>query len=128
MRAKDYIEAGYTLIAQGKEVDVVLHNVKALLAQKGLLKLYPRVLRGLSEKVSRKNKTESTVLVVARDIDVQRHKDEITEALAHIGGSEGYTTLIDPTVIGGFMVTGRGRRIDHTHKSTLLHVYQKVAE
>lgn len=128
MRAKDYIEAGYTQIAQGKEVGVVLHNVKALLAQKGLLKLYPRVLRGLSEKVSRKNKTESTVLVVARDIDVERHKDEIETALSHIGGSEGYTTLIDPTVIGGFMVTGRGRRIDHTHKSTLLHVYQKVAE
>ncbi len=128
MRAKDYIEAGYTLIAQGKEVDVVLHNVKALLVQKGLLKLYPRVLRGLSEKVSRKNKTESTVLVVARDIDVERHKKEIGVALSHIGGSERYTTLIDPTVIGGFMVTGRGRRIDHTHKSTLLHVYQKVAE
>lgn len=50
MRAKDYMEAGYTLIAQGKEVGVVLHNVKALLAQKGLLKLYPRVLRGLRKK------------------------------------------------------------------------------
>lgn len=128
MRIKDYIEATYAVTSSGTSSEIAINNLKLLLERKGLLKLYPRVLKGLLEKFQRKNTSLSAHVYIARDKDLIRHKDQIKSALEKINVLGEYATHIDPTLIGGFVASSNGKRVDKSHKSTLLHAYHKVVE
>jgi F0F1-type ATP synthase delta subunit len=128
MHAKEYIEAIEQLLTQGKDIDVLLGELKRVLSRRGLLKLYPRILRGLIESITRTEVLLTPQVVVARAQDLERQKHGIQEALLHIGGGKSYEVHIDPTIIGGHITTGRGKRIDQSYKSTLLHAYHNLAD
>ncbi len=128
MHAKEYIEAVEQLLAQGKDIDVLLGELKRVLTHRGLLKLYPRILRGLIESIMRTEALETPQVVVARTQDLERQKHDIQKALRSIGEQTSYEIHVDPTIIGGHITTGRGKRIDQSYKSTLLHAYHNLAD
>lgn len=128
MRAKEYIEATYRTLEGGMDIADVLTNLQRVLKNRGLEKLYARILKGLMEKIAKVHMTQSTKITVARESDITRHAEAITSALAQIGTRGGYSTQIDESIIGGFIVSGSGKRIDQTHKSTLLHAYHNLAD
>lgn len=128
MHAKEYIVAIEQLLTQGKDVEVILEELKRVLSRRGLLTLYPRVLRGLIERITRNEALETPQVVVARAQDLEKQQHAIQEALLHIGGKKMYEMHIDPTIIGGHITTGKGRRIDQSYKNTLLHAYHNLAD
>ena len=128
MRAKDYIEALYQSLRDGMSIDVVVPRLDEVLTRRGLLKLRSRILKGLLEKLKRAESSGKPRVIVAREHDLKRHEHDISEALEQIEGGTEYETRIDPTIIGGFITTGKGRRVDRSYKSTLLHAYHNVAD
>ena len=128
MRTKDYTEAAYRLIREGKDEVAVFEKLKRYLTGRGLAKLYPSVLRGLAEKVRRSDKQARTKVIVARERDAQLHAGEIERAVAEIGTGKGHDVVVDETIIGGFVVKGRDERLDKSYKSTLLHAYHRLTD
>ena len=126
MRTKDYIEALYQTLKNGADIDVVLAQLGRVLERRGLTKLRPRILRGLSERLGRAQSAQSPKVIVARESDVTRNSAGIQSALKDISDVSDYELHIDPTIIGGFITTGSGKRIDRSFKSTLLRAYHRV--
>lgn len=128
MHIKEYIQAAYETITQGGDVEVVLKNLQAVLERRGLGKVYPRVLRGLLEKMERGQAGEAPKVLVAREKDIERHKSAIEAAVARIAPQSAYSVETDESIIGGFIVSGKGKRIDHSYKSTLLDTYHRLVD
>ncbi len=128
MHIKEYIQATYETITQGGEIEVVLKNLQAVLERRGLEKMYPRILRGLLEKLERGQASEAPKVLIAREKDMERHKTAIEAAVSHIAPQSAYTVETDETIIGGFIVTGKGKRIDQSYKSTLLDTYHRLVD
>ncbi len=128
MRAKEYIEAAYRTIQNGVSVDTVLKNLKTSLSSRGLLALHPRIIRGLSERLLRSSATSIATVTLARSGDASYHKAEIETALNELTGSTAHNEQVDETIVGGFIVSAGGNRIDRSYKSALLHVYHKVVD
>lgn len=127
MRAKEYIHAAYELIRSGADIQTVLTNLELSLGRRGLTSLHVRILRGLVEKIRRSEHTLVPKVIVARERDLSREKVAIERSCALLG-SEIPRVVIDPTIIGGFIAVGNGKRVDQSHKSTLLHVYHKLVD
>lgn len=128
MRTKDYIDATYELLSRGVSADAVLKNLRTMLERKGLLAMYGKILRGLLNRIVRKHATEETRVIIARQGDVTRYAEALKEVISDIGGGDRHQTNVDPHLIGGFIVTHNGKRVDKSYKSTLLHVYQNIVE
>lgn len=128
MHTKDYVEAAYaTLVKQG-DTSKTIASVQAYLKKRGLLKLFPAILRGLIEKTRRGMTTDMPVVTVARAQDLQRHKTEIEAALKQIKGGVKEEIRIDETMIGGFVVKNKDTRIDRSFKNTLLNAYHRLTD
>ena len=128
MHIKEYTEAAYESITQGMDVEAVLKNLEALLSRRGLGKMYPRVLRGLFEKIERREVGDTPKVLIAREVDAERERGAIEAAVARIAPEGTYSVQTDETIIGGFIVTGKGKRIDHSYKSTLLDTYHRLVD
>lgn len=128
MHIKEYIQAAYEVITQGGDVEAVLKNVQTVLERRGLGKVYPRVLRGLLEKLERGQANEVPTVLIAREKDMERHRTAIEAAVARIAPQSAYSVEMDESIIGGFIVSGKGKRIDHSYKSTLLDTYHRLVD
>lgn len=123
MYIKDYVEATHKVLGSNANTGEVIASLSTYLKRRGLLKLYPAILRGVLQKGMRKEKTLTPKIIVARETDLQRHKTEI-EAL--IPKKNQTTTVIDPTLIGGFIIKTKDTYTDQSHKSKLLHAYHRI--
>lgn len=126
MHVNDYVEAAYEVLSGSDKPAHVLTELKRHLKERGLEKMYPRILRGLQSKIERKNKSVVPKVVVARKKDLERYKKEINAALKRFETDIEPEIQIDEHIIGGFVATGKNERIDHSFKSKLLHAYHRV--
>lgn len=127
MHFKDYIQAAYNEIQKGEDVKKVLKSLHAYLKKRGLGKLYPRILRGLIEKIRRAQKSAMPKVTIAREKDLARNKAAIAMTLSHIKAEE-HEVAIDPSIIGGFVVTAKGTRIDNSYKKKLFSTYRALQD
>jgi F0F1-type ATP synthase delta subunit len=123
MYIKDYVEATYSILHKTADTEVVLASLTTYLKKRGLFKLYPAILRGVVDKSTRKEKNSTSRIFVAREKDIDRHKTEIASHLPLDNTTE---TIIDPTLIGGFIIKTKDTYIDQSHKNKLLHAYHRV--
>ena len=128
MHIKEYIQAAYEAIQGGAHADTVLENLQESLRRRGLTKVYPRILRGILEKIERGTASEVPKVFIARTHDAERQREAIVSAVSMISSGDKYDVDIDETIIGGFVVTGKGKRIDRSHKSTLLDTYHRLVD
>ncbi len=128
MHIRDYIQATHETILKTEDTSRVLTNLKTYLEKRGLLKLHPRILRGVMEKVRKSERTEVPKVILARENDLKKHEHEIKEALTKVGGTDRHEIHIDESIIGGFIVKGKNERVDTSYKSTLLHAYHRLTD
>ncbi len=128
MHIRDYIVATHQTLLKEGDVGSVLKNLKTYLEKRGLMKLYPRILRGLTEKIRRVEKSSVPKVILARPHDEKKYTKEITEALSKLGVTEKHEVHIDESIIGGFIVKGKNERADASYKSTLLHAYRRLID
>ncbi len=126
MFTKDYIQATYEVIRKGGDSDTTLSALSRYLSKRGLVKLYPSILRGLIERMKRSTNNTSQKVTVARAEDLKKHENEIHILLNELCGDTTYTHHVDKNIIGGFIIEGKNKRIDRSHKHTLLQAYQRL--
>jgi F0F1-type ATP synthase delta subunit len=128
MRTKDYITASYKILEKTQDAKAVLTSLKSYLKKRGLEKLYSRVLLGLIEKSERTQKHSGVHVYVAREYDLKKHELEIKKDITTYNLPLEYTTSVDETLVGGYVITTKGARIDRSHKHKLLTAYRALID
>ena len=128
MRTKDYITATHEILNKNQDTKSVLASLKKYLESRGLMQVYPNVLRGLIEKSERAAKREGVRVSVAREGDIQKYKSAIEAHLEKHNLPSEYTTTIDETIVGGYIITTKGERINQSYKHKLLTAYRALID
>ena len=124
---KHYIKAVLSLLLQGRGIDVVLENLTKVLKRKGHTSIHVEVLRGVLITLSKIKQTNGSKVAVAKQSDLEKLEKEISQALKSIEGSlKDAQVDIDSTLIGGYVASHNGQRIDATHKTKLLKLYRSI--
>ena len=123
---KNYITAILTLIAQGSDIQEILTGVRNTMEEKGHMRLYPSVLRGVVRILETKSYTAGVTLTIARESDLTLYAAQIKHALSHFPQTGTHNTHIDPSIIGGFIADNRKTVIDHSFKKALTNLYRSV--
>ncbi len=125
MRVNDYSQAVRALVREGTSPDAALMGLRTMLTARGHLRLYPKILKELLTEVTKDSANETATVTVARAGDEITHKKEITEQLTLLGQNE-HTTIIDESIVGGYIIEGTNSRIDNSYKKRLLTLYRSL--
>ena len=128
MYTKDYIQATYELLEHDTHGEKTLTSLKAYLKKRGLLALYPSILRGLAEKISRKNKSTIPKVIVAHEHDLKKYSKEIDDFITEYGNGSKPEVHVDTSIIGGFILKSKDTYIDQSYKNKLLHAYRSLTD
>ena len=121
-----YQQAVLALINEGKDPKAVIAGLRDVLAKHG----HEPLLRGVLKRVVRVLETgrqDVTKVTVAMEGDAQKHAEAIEKAIKEVGSKDSRTeTVIDETLIGGFVVEANAQIVDASYKHKLLHLYQNL--
>jgi len=116
--------------SQGKdarELSVFAKTFVAYLKSKGHEKLLPKIFRRYEELLAREQKKNTISITLGHEKVLHGHKQDLQEELKKIFGKEvDIETRVDESLIGGYLVEGKGIRIDRSFKSSLKNLYQKM--
>lgn len=127
MHAEKYATAVRELIDAGKPEDEIVKGMTRALRARGHLRLLPRILRILEQSAKTKNKREQPVLSVACAKDTEVHASAITQSQMLLGiGDKKIETVIDETLVGGYLIRHGSTQIDASYKKALITLYRAV--
>jgi F0F1-type ATP synthase delta subunit len=121
-----YITAIVDSLLTTKDVEVVLKNATALLSKKGHTRLWPAVLRGVVRELEKRTAEATPHVAVAKESVLQ--SEALKQALASLGAIGVPKTVVDSSLIGGFLVQYQDRLIDASYKRALTDLYRKVTK
>jgi len=122
---QNYIQATVSLLEAGTPVDTVLLNLKQLLEKYGHGLLYGAILRGLVSNFEQRSNSDSPLVIVASAKDAGSVL--VREVLAKLkADSKKSITKIDPSIVGGTIVSYHHQMIDCSYKTKLKDLYQSV--
>ena len=125
MRVTDYSVGVMELMSEGMHIDTALLNLMRMLKARGHERLYPKILTLLLRECEKGERSGTVTLVLAQSEDAPLFKEAIERALGALNAPE-YTTRIDPTITGGFIIEGGETRIDQSYKRRLLTLYRSL--
>lgn len=121
----NYTQAVLELIEAGSPVDAVLVDMKKVMDRKGHASLYPSVLRSLVQKLESRQVAKMPTVVVSK-ADSESLK-KAPALLAQLGCTDkDFNTVVDPTLVGGLIVSHDHKMIDQSHKTKLRNLYQSI--
>jgi F0F1-type ATP synthase delta subunit len=121
----NYTKAAQELIEAGMPVETVLVDMKKLMVRKGHDSLYLGVLKSLVQQLELSQKTSIPTVVVSKsDSEALKNAPVL---LAELGCVEKeFNTVVDPTLVGGLIVSHNHKMIDQSHKTKLRNLYQSI--
>ncbi len=126
---KHYINAVVELLLQGNDPDAVLMNLKKVLQQKGHDALYAEILKGVETELSLQENKERPAIFVATEKDSVTFKKEIGAELSRLDAKASDATVtVDASLIGGFLITHKGKLINRSYKQQLLSLYRSITK
>lgn len=130
MRLEDaYAQALFTELHKEKHErsDTILKHFKELVVRKGHASLFPRIARAL-ERIETREARKNTVTIKTGEGRSEIPKEIISqfENSPVIGQKPTYEPCTDETLIGGYVASGKGVRVDASYKSALLSLYQSL--
>jgi len=124
---KHYINSVTELLLQGKDVSLVLKNLKEVLLAKGHMSIYGAILIGVSQKLEHSKATTVSTVLVANEAHVATLKKSIEASLAQLNGSLTDAVIeVDPTLIGGYIALHQGKSINNSYKQKLVALYRAI--
>lgn len=125
MRVHDYTIALIEILKEGKDTPNLLQDLMRVLKSRGHERLYPKILKDLEQTLTRHEKQRGVTITLASETAEGALRDELKKAAQSLG-SDTYTTVIDPAIIGGFVAEGGEKRIDASYKKSLLALYRSL--
>jgi len=124
---KHYVNAVVSLLQGGGELDAVLKNLNELLVKKGHQKLHKAILEGVCERLEVDEALNVPTVSLANAKEEDNLELQIKQALAELGyTNKNWRVQLDPTLIGGFVATYKGKRVNASYKGKLLSLYRNI--
>ena len=122
-----YITALTSALLSTKDVESVLKSTYALLEEKGHLRLWPSVLKGVVRTLEKQEVGKIPQVTVATEGSL--NVSELKKALTELSIEETETTtVVDPSIIGGFIIQHQDKMLDRSYKRALVEIYRKVTK
>lgn len=119
---------GTAAAAPGKQKSVV-DDFFVLLARRGHRGLLRRIFKEYGLLLVKERRRSRIVLSVHTADGRLKDAGDIMRALESIGEEKApVETLIDPGLVGGFVLEGKGKRIDGSYRRSLLELYDRFVK
>lgn len=125
---KQYITAVLEILGTGKDISDVLSGLQKTLESRGHMSIYASVLRGVLVQLSSATTSATAVVTVSDSDQLATQKEYINSALTTLGASDDFETVIDPTIIGGTVVSYKNVILDQSYKTTLTNLYRSITQ
>lgn len=123
-----YSEAVLALHKDGASFDELLLKLDTVLEKRGHQKLRGQILRAIETALENAKRSAAT-LTVAKESDVIELKADIENAAKALDIKvDEFQTEIQDELIGGFILETRSKRIDASHRSKLLSLYERITK
>lgn len=119
-----YIQATIQLIQKGTDIQEVLTGLQRTMVDKGHMRLYGAVLRGVFRILETKKESLTATVTVAEEAAIAKYTDAIKNALTVLEAGDDYTVKVDPTIIGGVIVKNNNTVVDRSFKTALTNLYR----
>lgn len=122
----EYVQALVVTLQQpAADIEAVLRELQAALKRRHLSELYPQILRRLHKELARLENQSAPTVVVAKTADANA---EVVKSSLKALAAESATPRIkvDPSLIGGAVVSYNHQTIDHSYKTRLKSLYQSL--
>lgn len=120
-----YTKAVLDLLATGAEVTTVATGLTRVLKARGHDRLAMPIWRAVLRTL-RAGADNQAVVYIDSIADVSAYQAEIKALLTTLQGGTSFTTQIDPTLIGGYIVEANKQRVDRSYKNHLLTLYRSI--
>ena len=119
-----YAKALYEALRHRHQTDMddVLSSFYGVLKDRGHMRLLPGIAKAFG--VIAKSESEKPTLVVARDGDVQKVQQHLRRFEDSFDLSTGARVEIDETIVGGFVLKSKEKRVDASYKEALQGIYR----
>lgn len=129
MNADLYATALYQALdgAHEREHEQLLARFVHLVRSRRHERLLPAIVRAFEKRVSRASHEHVVHITFARDTDANDIDGLLTRDMRTVGAQDAPRRMTeDRTLIGGYVITTRGQRIDASYKRTLLEMYHSL--
>lgn len=123
-----YVTALTESILTGLPVETVLRNVKSVMESKGHLRLWPQVLRATKRVLESRLVSTSPQVIIAKDGLTSKEAIQLALQKLGVAESEDFSTTVDSSLVGGFVIRFRGLLLDTSYKQALLKLYRSVSK
>lgn len=90
-------------------------------------RLLPAIVRAFERKIARAQQGQVAHITFAHSADANNMDGLLQKDLRELGAQDASrTTTEDPTLIGGYVITARGQRLDASYKRALLEMYHSL--
>ncbi|MEK7452846.1 MAG: F0F1 ATP synthase subunit delta [Patescibacteria group bacterium] len=127
MLSEKYTQALYKLAKDRYEKDQIsfFSNFLEILKRNGHYKLLPKILKNY-ERIVREDKVKIGIELVISDVKFEdQYKKEIKNYKEYFNIKQSVNVVIDPSIIGGFMIKTKGIVVDASYKRWLIGLYHK---
>ncbi len=121
----NYITAVLEKIKTGDSLDKIIKGLQSTLKERGHQRLYAPILRGVL-KVLEATGTNKITVVVPNDNVYEKELAKIKEALAELAATGEPEVVIDPTIVGGWLVEANNKILDKSYKTKLVNLYRAL--
>jgi F0F1-type ATP synthase delta subunit len=121
-----YSQAAVALLRAGRDAGAVIEGLRLALASRGHESLLPRILESAMRELRDRFDPKLSRATVASERAVETENAAIQLALKRLGVDGAADVGIDHSLVGGFVVEYRHRRIDSSHKRALKELYRAI--
>ena len=125
-----YSQAFLEVVKDGMSVEAALAGLRLALEKKNHTKLLAPVLLEVVRVLEAEKFTNQAVVKVARHTDNTALKSHIKAALLELGVTKDtpVQTVVDETLVGGFVATFDYKEHDQTYKNALKSLYESITK
>lgn len=123
----NYAEALWRVVEKGKTPKAAVSALYRMLEAQGRLRLLRPIGKSFARVAEKKERASKITLSIAREKDARAAIREAASILAGFGAKkEDLALAVDPDIVGGWRLEGRGKLIDASYKKHLLNIYDNV--
>jgi F0F1-type ATP synthase delta subunit len=125
-----YSQAFLEVVKDGMPVETALAGLRAALIKKNHSKLLAPVLLEVARVLEAEKFAKQAVIKTAKEADHKALKTQIETVLAELGVSNDISvkTVVDETLVGGFVATFDYKEHDQSYKKSLKSLFESITK
>lgn len=125
-----YAQAFLEMLQEGTPVEAALTGLRSALEKKSHTKLYVPVLLEVQRVLEAKKGVKEAVVATASTASAKALKSQINVVLAELGVSKDIPvkTIVDETLVGGFVATFDYKEHDQSYKKSLKSLFESITK